>query len=278
MKTDIAALDRPEVLMILFHPRRDCSETKPIPNETSASVPGVTDLLVPVDDGVVVGVRLHIGDHGHPNILFFHGNGEIAADYDELGPIYNRIGINFLAADYRGYGCSTGTPTTTAMMRDCHTLFSHATGWLDRHGFQGPLIVMGRSLGSASAIEIAHAHPNQISGLILESGFATVAPLLQRLGIDPSSFGFRDDEESIFRHIEKISRWRKPLLVIHGQFDHIIPFSDGQALFDACPSTSKRLLRIPGADHNNLFLHGLEDYLAAVGRLASACSSLPQSS
>jgi hypothetical protein len=278
MKNDIAALDRPEVLVFLFHPRRDCSGPKPISNEASASVPGATDLLVPVDDGVIVGVRLHIGDRGHPNILFFHGNGEIAADYDELGPIYNRIGINFLAADYRGYGCSTGTPTTTAMMRDCHAVFSHITGWLDRHGFRGPLIVMGRSLGSASAIEIAHTHPNQVSGLILESGFAFVAPLLRRLGIDPAAVSFRDDEESIFRHIEKIGCWQKPLLVIHGEFDHIIPFSDGQALFDACPSLSKHLLRIKGADHNNLILCGLEDYLAAVGQLASASSGLPESS
>jgi hypothetical protein len=278
MKNDIAALDRPEVLMFLFHPRRDCSGPKPISNEASPSVPGTADFLVPVDDGVVVGVRLHIGAHGHPNILFFHGNGEIAADYDELGPIYNRIGINFLAADYRGYGCSTGTPTITAMMRDCHTIFSHVTEWLDRHGFQGPLIVMGRSLGSASAIELAHAHPDRVSGLIIESGFAYVAPLLRRLGIDPAAVGFRDDEESTFRHIEKIGSWRKSLLVIHGEYDQIIPFSDGQALFDACPSLSKHLLRIQGADHNNLFLRGLDDYLAAVGRLASACSGLPQSS
>ena len=114
--------------------------------------------------------------------------------------------------------------------------------------------------------------------MIIESGFANVAPLLRRLGIDPAAVGFRDDEESTFRHIEKIASWQKPLLIIHGEFDQIIPFADSQALFDACPSTRKHLLRIKGADHNNLFLRGLDDYLAAIGRLASACSGLPQSS
>jgi hypothetical protein len=277
MKTGTSPLDRPEVLMFLFHPRRHCRGPQPMLAEASVKVPGVAEVLVPVDDAVVVGARLHLADRSHPNILFFHGNGEIAADYDELGPIYNRIGANFLAADYRGYGCSTGTPTTTAMMRDCHALFTPVTGWLDRHGFRGPLIVMGRSLGSASVIEIAHTHPNHVSGLIIESGFAFAAPLLRRLGVDPAAIGFRDDEESLFRHIEKISRWQKPLLVIHGEFDSIIPFSDGQALFDACPSPRKHLLRIQGADHNNLFLRGLEEYLAAVGELASASSRPPQS-
>ena len=53
-----------------------------------------------------------VADPAAPSILFFHGNGEIVADYDDLGPLYNRMGINFLAADYRGYGRSTGRPTT----------------------------------------------------------------------------------------------------------------------------------------------------------------------
>ncbi|MCK7515883.1 MAG: lysophospholipase [Desulfobacterales bacterium] len=85
------------------------------------------------------------------NILFFHGNGEIVDDYDDLGPFYNRLGINFLAVDYRGYGNSTGKPTTSAMLADCHVIFKFVNDWLREKGYTGALIVMGRSLGSASA-------------------------------------------------------------------------------------------------------------------------------
>jgi hypothetical protein len=130
---------------------------------------------------------------------------------------------------------------------------------------------MGRSLGSAPAIELAATHADRVCGLIVESGFAFAGPLLELLGVDAAAIGFR--EETAFRHLEKIARFQGPLLVIHAEFDHIIPFSDGQALFDAGTSPRKTLLKIPGANHNDILAHGFADYLAAVERLAAACST-----
>lgn len=269
MIADFSALDRPEVLMFLFHPRREYSAAADRPAEQPTQVPGVKDILVPVSGGDVVGARLHLGDRAHPNILFFHGNGEIVADYDEIAPFYNRIGVNFLAADYRGYGRSTGRPTVSAMIQDSHAVFKFVTDWLKQNNFSGPLILMGRSLGSASAIELAAAYPERTAGLIIESGFAFAGPLLRLLGVDPQALGFR--EETTFAHLEKIARFRKPLLVIHAEFDHIIPFADGQALYDAAGTTEKRLLKVRGANHNDILAHGFQDYLEAVRRLAAAC-------
>jgi alpha-beta hydrolase superfamily lysophospholipase len=271
MTADFSVLDRPEVLMFLFHPRREHGAPGRRPPETGTNIPGVKDILVPVADDVAVGARFHLGSRGHANLLFFHGNGEIAADYDEIGPYYNRIGINFLAADYRGYGRSTGHPTVTSMVQDSHAIFRFVTDWLAQNGFNGPLILMGRSLGSASAIELAAAHADRVCGLIVESGFAFAGPLLELLGVDAAAVGFR--EETAFRHLQKMACFQRPLLVIHAEFDHIIPFSDGQALFDASASPDKSLLKIPGANHNDILAHGFGDYLAAIERLAAACST-----
>lgn len=268
MDADFSGLDRPEILMVLFHPRRDYGTPPGRPPKTATGTPRVQDILIPVESDDVLGARFHLGGPGHANLLFFHGNGEIAADYDEIGPFYNRIGVNFLAVDYRGYGRSTGHPTVAAMMRDSHTVLRFAAGWLARNGFTGPLVPMGRSLGSASAIELASAYPERVAGLIVESGFAFAGPLLQLLGADPVGIGFR--EESAFRHIEKIGRFRKPVLVIHAEFDHIIPFSDGRALFDACPSPAKTLLKIPGANHNDILARAFENYLSAIQRFTSS--------
>jgi hypothetical protein len=268
MDADFSALDRPEVLRVLFHPRRDYGLPVGGPREATAGIPRVQDILVPVADGIAVGARFHLGGPTHANILFFHGNGEIAADYDEIGPFYNRIGVNFLAADYRGYGRSNGHPTVAAMMRDCHVVYHFAAAWLAQNGFTGPLIIMGRSLGSASAIELATAHPERIAGLIVESGFAYAGPLIRLLGADPARIGFR--EESAFRHIDKIGQVQHPVLIIHAEFDHIIPFSDGQALFDACHSPAKALLKIPGANHNDILAVAFGDYMAAIQGFTAA--------
>ena len=256
---DYAKFDRPEILMTLFHPRAEWP--------LSEARKGVEDILFPVEDEVVVGARFHLSGELRPNILFFHGNGEIVADYDEIGNLYVRSGMNFLALDYRGYGRSTGIPTITNMMRDAHVLFNQVLGWLSENGYEGRLIAMGRSLGSASALELSAHYGNQIDGLAIESGFAYARPLLELLGVNMQALGLR--EEQGFSNLEKIRRFAKPTLIIHAEQDHIIPLSEGQALHEASPSTGKRLLVIPGANHNDIFLRGMGQYMEAVKALAS---------
>lgn len=249
-------LDLPVVLVRLFHPRPEYR-----PSATSAQ-----DVLIPVGEEVVVGARFHLGEKSAPNILFFHGNGEIVADYDDLGPIYNRMGLNFLPADYRGYGRSTGQPSITAMMRDCHVIFDFVKEWLRENGYTGPVILMGRSLGSASVLELAAHYQEEIDALIIESGFARAAPLLKLLGINLYAIGFQEEEG--FRNEDKIREFTKPTLIIHAEYDHIISFAEGRALYDACGAADKTLLKIPGANHNDLMLRGFSEYMAAVQALA----------
>jgi uncharacterized protein len=261
-KDNYTALDRPEVLMFLFHPRREL--------ETTGTRSHGIDIMIPVEKDEKIGACFHMAEKQNPNILFFHGNGEIVSDYDDLGPLYNKMGINFLPVDYRGYGRSTGRPTVTAMMSDSHAIFNFVKNWLLEHFYTGPIIVMGRSLGSASAIEIADSHKEKINGLILESGFAWARPLLNILGIDPDAIGFK--EETGFRNVDKIKAFDKPALIIHAEQDHIIPFSDGQALYNACSASDKTFLEIPGANHNDIFMRGLSEYMAAVKALVDRLS------
>ena len=112
---DYSALDRPEVLMFLFHPRAESGSLFQTAGSQD-SPKGRSDVTIPVADDVVIGARFHMAAQSGANLLFFHGNGEIVADYDELGGVYNQMNINFLAVDYRGYGRSTGQPTVAAMM------------------------------------------------------------------------------------------------------------------------------------------------------------------
>lgn len=258
---DYSHLDKPQILNFVFHPRSEM---------TLGASSSEHDLLIPTEKDVAIGARFHITDTSAANILFFHGNGEIVGDYDDLGALYNREGINFLAVDYRGYGRSTGTPTITGMMRDCHLIFEFTRKWLEMNGCEGPLIVMGRSLGSASALELAAHYPKEIDGLVIESGFAYAVPLLKLLGIDTNCLGIKEDQG--FRNIDKIRGFGKPTLIIHAERDHIIPFSDGQALYDACPAEQKALLKIPQANHNDIFMRGMEAYMTAIKELTQMIS------
>jgi len=253
-KIDYSAFDRPEILMFLFHPRPEWG--------SPGLGPSAEEMLIQVEKDVAVGARFHLAGKDAPTILFFHGNGEIVADYNDIGPLYLRMGINFLPVDYRGYGRSNGNPTITAMMRDAHVIFDYVQNWLKEMGYKGPFILMGRSLGSASALELSAHYRDQIDGLIIESGFAYAGPLLQLLGISMEALGIKEEEG--FRNIDKISTFDKTTLIIHAENDQIISFTEGQALYDACPAPDKRFLEIPGANHNDIFLRGIREYMEAV--------------
>jgi len=262
------ALDRPEILSYVFYPRTEVFRSQSISAE---------DLMIPVERHISIGARLHRTDPSSPNILFFHGNGEIAADYDELAPLINQCGMNFIVVDYRGYGRSEGSPTVTAMMADSHRIYDYLMDFLPRNGLVGPIIVMGRSLGSASALELAATHPESIRALIIDSGFAYTVPLLKRLGVDVERFDLDDSNE--FGQIEKIAAFTNPVLIIHGKQDVIIPFSDGMALYESSGAVDKTLLGIPGVGHNDIFSYGLTAYMDAIekiGRQVSTSAGTPE--
>jgi pimeloyl-ACP methyl ester carboxylesterase len=256
---DYSMLDTPDVCNVLFHPRKSAGPVE----ENSHFV----ELLIPVADGIQIGSRFYLTDQHSPLLLFFHGNGEIVADYDDIAPLFNRLGVNFVVVDYRGYGCSTGQPTVSAMMADSHCILDFVERWKTKEGYSGPLIVMGRSLGSASALELAASGADRIDGLIIESGFAWEGPLLALLGVNPTRIGF--EKANGFANIDKIRRYLKPTLIIHAEFDHIIPYKDGEALYEASGAKDKSLLKIPGANHNDIFFRGLELYMEAILTLAA---------
>ena len=249
-----SAFDRSNIPLVLFHPRPEWP--LPMPGHESESV------MIPVERDVEIGARFYLRDQDAPTILFFHGNGEIVADYDEIGMLYRKMGLNFMPVDYRGYGRSSGHPSVTAMMRDAHVAFDFVVKWRKARQQGGPLIVMGRSLGSASALELAFHYAREIDGLIVESGFAFIGPLLRLMGISMSALGLTEAMGP--RNLDKIKTYSRPTLIIHAEFDQIIPFQEGQALFDACSSANKTLLKIPGANHNDIFFHGFVPYTEAM--------------
>jgi pimeloyl-ACP methyl ester carboxylesterase len=247
-------LDNPLVLSILFYPRPD--------RPGGSHVSGVYDGSIPVEDSISLGYRLYAHEPGAPVILYFHGNGEIASDYDFAARDYRQAGVSLLVVDYRGYGWSTGKPLVSALLSDVKPVLDALPDVLKQANLTDQfLVVMGRSLGSAPAIHAAFRYPSRLKGVIIESGFAHAIPLLARLGLPSAMLANLPDPIGNARKIAEINL---PLLVIHGEKDDLIPVKNGQALVDASPASNKRMVRIPGAGHNDLLVSGTNTYFAAI--------------
>jgi len=256
---NLTFLDDPDMLRLIFYPRRHQGAIRETKDTYSLSIPVNKDINI-------VGRFYRTNDYKlAPTLLFFHGNGEIATDYDFIGPTYQHMGVNFFVADYRGYGQSDGHPSFSSMIEDAHTIYQGFRAYLSENNFLGSVSVMGRSLGSASAIEIAANYQSQLACLIIESGFAHTYNLLKRLGI-PSSLlpPEREEEASPLTAIKTV---KIPTLFIHGENDIIIPLKEGAALHKNIASENKEILIIPGAGHNDLLLYGPEEYMAAIKKI-----------
>lgn len=246
---DYSALDRPEILRFIFYPRR----------EWTSPPAGTSDYLVTVEPGMSISCRFYPASPGAPCILYFHGNGEIACDHDWIAPLYNREGIGLFVADYRGYGRSDGTPTFSSMTSDSHAVFKFFRETVRSSGQSEHLFLMGRSLGSHSAMELAFHYPQHLRGLIVESGSSNVARLARLFGL--SLEGLTDLGEALSERIRSITL---PALIIHGERDSLIPLSEATTLHEEIGSQLKPLVVIPRADHNDIMLLETEQYFSAI--------------
>ena len=249
-----ALLDRAGAASIFF-PRDD---QRPPP-------PGARDLSIEVDAGIDVAARFYAQDPANPTILYFHGNGEIAADHDDIAPFYHTIGLNLFVAEFRGYGRSSGQPSYEALVEDAHPVaeFFHAA--LDQENFDARRYIMGRSLGSQPALEVASRAADRFQGLIIESGAGLIGRRLQRFGRELSG-----EAAALAEHHEaKIRASRLPTLLIHGERDELVPIRAAIELDELLAETEQELVVIPDAGHNDLLWRGQALYFGAIAEFVA---------
>lgn len=195
------------------------------------------------------GTKLHgwYFDHPQPKraLLYCHGNGEQVADNGDLMDLLRQeLDAAVFIFDYRGYGHSDGKPDEAGLIADGIA----AQRWLaDRTGRgEDDIVLVGRSIGGGVAVALAAELGAE--ALVLQSTFtrltdaaATLFPWL------PVRLAMRNRYDSISR----IKDYSGPLLASHGTADRIVPYGQGQQLFELAPSEAKQFFTIDGGDHND---------------------------
>jgi pimeloyl-ACP methyl ester carboxylesterase len=247
---EYALLDEVGAAASMFYPRDDLW---PATN-------GARDQLIEVEPGVRIGARFFGSNPAWPTLLYFHGNGEIASDYDDISSIYEDRGLNLLVAEFRGYGASNGVPTVQSLVGDAHPIAGWFHEFLDAEGYGGPRWVMGRSMGAHPALEVAAQAAGRFDGLVIESGAGNLRRSLERHGLLETERGALLAKA----HEAKIGAIALPTLIIHGQYDELVPLSTAHELFDLLTATPRQLITIPEAGHNDLLWIGERLYFDSI--------------
>jgi fermentation-respiration switch protein FrsA (DUF1100 family) len=189
-------------------------------------------------------------------MLFLHGNAGNASHRLPNAARLVALGANVLLLDYRGYGLSEGEPSETGVYKDARAGWTHLVS--QRGLAPERIVVFGRSLGGAVAIDLVRDRP--LAGLIVESTFTNLADMAG--GMLPLASPF---VRGRFDSASKIRRLRAPVLFFHGDRDEIVPFRLGRALFEAAPEP-KAFETIRGAGHNDTVEVGGRPYFERIRR------------
>jgi pimeloyl-ACP methyl ester carboxylesterase len=238
-------IDNPAISNIVFYPRKI-----PIPTNLS---PNIKILQFEINKDQIIGGFFYLNDINLPTILLFHGNGEIAADYQYFLDFFFECGVNLAVVDFRGYGFSTGEPIYSSLISDAMPIYNKFYEWMNENNIKESLFLLGRSLGSVCVSEIGSHNPESLKGIIFESGFASMYNMMTRL-FRVSGPGITIEGLRAFSNDTRIIKFQKPTLVIHGKQDWIIPFDEGKLIYECIPDgVDKNLVLIEGAGHNNIF-------------------------
>ena len=245
-----SVFDSPEFNQNLFFPRAD---RLPVPR-------GSDELHVEVEPGCRIHLRRYLSPGARFSLLYFHGNGEIVSDYDSLTNYFNTLGSELTVCDYRGYGRSEGTPTLRNGLNDAKVVYRHLK---DNSKLKSKVCVMGRSLGSAPAIELCVQFP-EIACCVIESGYATPVPLVERRGlrIDETT----PEEDAMFNNSYKIRLVECPLLIMHGEEDFLIHPQEARLNYENAGSKHKILDILEGVGHNDMMMACDNAYFGSLTR------------
>ncbi len=205
--------------------------------------PSIQEIFFETSDGVQLQAFYVPRPDTDRVLLYLHGNaGNASMRLSDAVQLAN-LGTNVLLLSYRGYGKSKGSPSEAGVYLDGKSALEYLQAHL---GF--PLertIILGRSLGSAVAIELAQG--SSVAGLILVTPFSSGRDLARSMGLSWIAWVTGQP----FNSLDKIRQVTAPILFIHGTDDHIVPQALGRKLYDQC-GCPKEWKSVQGADHNDL--------------------------
>ena len=185
-------------------------------------------------------------------LLFCHGNaGNNSHRLDSIR-LFHELGLSVLIFDYRGYGQSTGKPTEKGTYRDADAAWQYL---VEQRGIPPQhIILFGRSLGASITAELA---TRQVAaGVILESAFTSVPDVAAKFY---PWLPVRWMSRYQYNTRKQLADIHSPVLIAHSRDDEIIPYSNGERLFEAA-SEPKQFLELRGG-HNDGFMVSGDSYL-----------------
>ncbi len=200
--------------------------------------------LTPWRDGAgrILGWRRPSTLPSRPRVLLMHGNAGDALGRVDYLPMLEAAGFEGVLLEYPGYGCRAGEPSEAAFVGD-------ARGALSLLRTEGaPVFLLGESLGSGVAVQVAAANAESVAGLLLVTPFARMTEVAAwHYPIFPMRLLLRDRWDSL----DAVQNYPGPVAILLAGQDEVVGAQQGRRLAGVCPGPL-RIWEVLQAGHNDL--------------------------
>ena len=194
--------------------------------------------------------------HGY---IFFQGNaGNIGNSLINLELLYSQLKWNIVIVGYRGYGHSQGSPSEEGLKQDAQSILDWTLARSDID--KTKIIVFGRSLGGAVAIDLCSKRQGDICGLIVENTFTNAFDFSENFIKD--AYWMKKLLLMIdWPSVNSIQNIKTPILFISGRKDRVVRFELMDRLYEAASDTTfKRIFKVENGEHNDTWIKAGDDY------------------
>eukprot|EP00933_Yihiella_yeosuensis_P042718 TRINITY_DN37382_c0_g1_i2.p1 TRINITY_DN37382_c0_g1~~TRINITY_DN37382_c0_g1_i2.p1 ORF type:complete len:420 (+),score=69.36 TRINITY_DN37382_c0_g1_i2:83-1261(+) len=246
--------DNPMIAQVAFHPSPATA------THLGATSGPIRDGTFYVSDNEKVAYRLYVPSDTSTVkavVYFFHGNAEVCTAMDDIADMLHCHGAALLSIDYRGYAWGTGKPSLTKLCSDAEACFAASHEVLEGAGLGDvKRVAHGRSIGATCAVHLASKYGGKIHGLIVDSGLMSIKQLPMVSMMAPMVFAgnpqmFQQLPEP-FDTLGKLAGVACPALIMHGDQDEIVPYSQAQQCHDRLACQQKKLQCWKQGGHNNI--------------------------
>ncbi len=207
-------------------------------------------------DGAVLNAIRFKADLAKGIIIYFHGNQGNLTRWGEVVMPFVEMGYDVLIMDYRGFGKSKGKRTQKTLLSDAELFYEYAL----KEFKEEDVILYGRSLGTGLASYLAGNH--KPAKLILETPYYSMASVGQKLyPIFPVSWAMRFN----FKSFQYLKTATCPVYIFHGTEDRVVPYAQGEKLFQSLPPNQGQLITIDEGRHKDLA--EFDEYWEGIGSI-----------
>eukprot|EP01066_Platyproteum_vivax_P010278 Platyproteum_vivax@DN4582_c0_g1_i1.p1 len=195
-------------------------------------------------------------------IIYLHGNScDVGQMRPELSAMSCALKAHVVSPEYPGYGVYEGLPSAKGINETAQTTLN----WIinEQNVDLRQIIILGRSIGSGPASELAlyaqNQYKNSVGALVLHSPYKSISAVANdfAFGIGAMVVPNFWDNEKILLQLSNT-----PMLIVHGRMDEVIRFYHGEELFKIAPTRRKEHFWMESASHN---MYSLNDLLEAIG-------------